>query len=113
MIMSQTQSDIFPLTYPFTTVAGVKVEQITLKRLTLKDLKQAQKVSKNPADWDDLLIARSSGMLPEDIDGMDLADYMTLQDRFQEITGLGKKSATDNTGAGAAGEVVPLPAGGD
>lgn len=41
--MSQTQSDTFKLSYPFTTAAGTRVEQVELKRLTVKDLKQVRK----------------------------------------------------------------------
>ncbi|MGK3503290.1 phage tail assembly protein, partial [Escherichia coli] len=43
------------------------------------DLKQVRKISKNPADWDEPLIARSTGLLPEDLDNMDLADYLQLR----------------------------------
>lgn len=92
--MSQTQSDTFTLSYPFTTAAGTRIEQIELKRLTVKDLKQVRKINKDPADWDEPLIARSTGILPEDLDNMDLADYMELQKRFQKITGLGKSDKT-------------------
>ena len=63
--MSQTQSDTFKLSYPFTTAAGTSVEQVELKRLTVKDLKQVRKISKDPADWDEPLIARSTGILPK------------------------------------------------
>lgn len=85
--MSQTPSDTFKLSYPFTTAAGTRIELVELKRLTVKDLKQVRKISKNPADWDEPLIARSTGLLPEDLDNMDLADYLQLQKRFQLITG--------------------------
>lgn len=104
--MSKTQSDIFFLLFPFTTAAGNKIEEIPLKRLTVKDLKQVRKTHKDPADWDDPLIARSTGLLPEDLDNMDLADYMALQKRFQQITGLGKSDENADAGTGAAGEVV-------
>jgi len=104
--MSQTQSAIFTLTHPFTTASGVRVEQIELKRLTVKDLKQVRKISKDPAGWDDPRIARSTGILPEALDNMDLADYLQLQKRFQQVTGLGKSDENADAGAGAAGEVV-------
>ncbi|EAA7945708.1 TPA: phage tail assembly protein [Escherichia coli] len=104
--MSQTQSDTFKLSYPFTTAAGTRVEQVELKRLTVKDLKQVRKISKDPADWDEPLIARSTGILPEDLDNMDLADYMELQKRFQQVTGLGKSDENADAGAGSVGEVV-------
>lgn len=111
--MSKPESNIFPLAYPFTTTAGTRIEKLELKRLTVKDLKQARKISNNPADWDEPLIARCTGLIPEDLDNMDLADYLALQERFQKITGLGKKSETDEPGAGSAGKVVPVSAGGD
>lgn len=111
--MSKTESNIFPLTYPFTTTAGIKIEKLELKRLTVKDLKQVRKVSNNPADWDEPLIARSTGLVPEDMDNMDLADYLALQERFQKITGLGRKSETDEPGSRPTGEVVSVSAGGD
>ncbi|EAC1360352.1 phage tail assembly protein [Escherichia coli] len=111
--MSQTQSDTFKLSYPFTTAAGTRIEQVELKRLTVKDLKQVRKISKNPADWDEPLIARSTGLLPEDLDNMDLADYLQLQKRFQLITGMGESNQGADAGAGAAGEMVPVSAGGD
>ncbi|MDL9700747.1 phage tail assembly protein [Escherichia coli] len=70
-------------------------------------------VTKNPADWDEPLIARSTGLLPEDLDNMDLADYLQLQKRFQLITGMGESNQGADAGAGAAGEMVPVSAGGD
>ncbi|HCO2532451.1 TPA: phage tail assembly protein [Escherichia coli] len=111
--MSQTPSDTFKLSYPFTTAAGTRIEQVELKRLTVKDLKQVRKISKKPADWDEPLIARSTGLLPEDLDNMDLADYLQLQKRFQLITGMGESNQGADAGAGAAGEMVPVSAGGD
>ena len=104
--MSQTQSDTFKLSYPFTTAAGTRVEQVELKRLTVKDLKQVRKISKDPADWDEPLIARSTGILPEDLDNMDLADYLQLQKRFQLVTGMGESGGVVDASTGAAGEVV-------
>ncbi|HHH0265807.1 phage tail assembly protein [Citrobacter freundii] len=104
--MSQIQSAIFTLTHPFTTASGVRVEKIELKRLTVKDLKQVRKISKDPADWDEPLIARSTGILPEDLDNMDLADYLQLQKRFQLVTGMGESGEGVDASTGAAGEVV-------
>lgn len=105
--MSQTKSEaeLFILKYPFTTAAGESIPQLTLKRLTVKDLKQVKKIHKDPNDWDEPLISRSTGLLPEDLDNMDLADYLDLQKRFQQITGLGKSNEDADAGAGATGEV--------
>lgn len=113
MSQTKTEAEIFVLQFPFTTAAGNSVPQLALKRLTVKDLKQVKKTHKDPADWDEPLISRSTGLLPEDLDNMDLADYLELQTRFQKITGLGKKPDSDNESTGAAGEVVPVSAGGN
>lgn len=89
--MSQTPSDTFKLSYPFTTAAGTRIELVELKRLTVKDLKQVRKISKTrrlgrtadcPQYWSS----------PEDLDNMDLADYLQLQKRFQLITGMGESN---------------------
>lgn len=104
--MSQVQLEVFIPAYPFTTAVGTRIERIELKRLTVKDLKQVRKTSKDPADWDEPLIARSTGLLPEDLDNMDLADYLELQKRFQQFTGLGKSDENADAGAGSPGEVV-------
>ncbi|EMB5332779.1 phage tail assembly protein [Salmonella enterica] len=104
--MSQNQPAVFTLTHPFTTAAGTRVERIELKRLTVKDLKLVRKISKDPADWDEPLIARSTGLPPEDLDNMDLADYLQLQKRFQLVTGMGESGEGVDASTGTAGEVV-------
>ena len=92
--MSQVQPEVFIPALPFTTAAGTRIERIELKRLTVKDLKLVRKISKDPADWDESLIARSTGFPTEDTDNMDLADYLELQNRFQKITGWARSTET-------------------
>ncbi|HGW4609233.1 TPA: phage tail assembly protein [Enterobacter chengduensis] len=106
MSQTQTEAEIFVLQFPFTTAAGNSISQLTLKRLMVKDLKLIKKTHKDPADWDEPLISRSTGLLPEDLDNMDLADYLELQKRFQQVTGLGKSNKDPDAGTGTAGEVV-------
>ena len=106
MSQTKTEAEIFVLQFPFTTPAGNSVSQLELKRLTVKDLKQVKKTHKDPNDWDEPLISRSTGLLPEDLDNMDLADYLELQTRFQKITGLGKQSDSADASTGTAGKVV-------
>lgn len=101
---------VFPLSIPFTTAAGVRIESLTLRRLQVKDLKAVRKISANPADWDDLLIPRASGLLPEDLDNMDLGDWLALQKRFQQLTGVATEPENPDSGAGAVGEVVSVSA---
>ncbi len=94
------------------TAAGSRIERIELGRLTVKRPgSRCEKRIKDPADWDEPLIARSTSLIPEDLENMDLADYLELQKRFQKITGLGKSDTGTDAGTGAAGEVVPVSAG--
>lgn len=108
--MSETSTTTYTLQYPLTTAAGETVNTLVLKRLAVRDLKYVRKISKDPNDWDEMLLSRSVDLLPEDLEQMDLADYMVLQERFQQITGLGKKPDGDDAGAGAAGKMVSLSA---
>lgn len=90
--MSQTPSDTFKLSYPFTTAAGTRIELVELETPDGKRPEAGAQNQQNPADWDEPLIARSTGLLPEDLDNMDLADYLQLQKRFQLITGMGESN---------------------
>ncbi|EJG5923844.1 phage tail assembly protein [Salmonella enterica] len=83
-----SQSGTYTLKHPYTTAAGQKLVVITLNRLKVKDIRTARNVSKDPADWDEPLIAAMTGMLPEDLSEMDLQDYRALQERFQQAYGL-------------------------
>ncbi|CAM3724336.1 MULTISPECIES: phage tail assembly protein [Xenorhabdus] len=100
----------YRLQFPYTTAAGVNIEEIQLSRLKVKDIKAARRISENPADWDDILLSRSTGLLPEDIEQMDAADYLALQQRFQKIVGVdqGNKDAVGSRGN--TGTVVSVSA---
>ncbi|WJV52750.1 phage tail assembly protein [Prodigiosinella aquatilis] len=106
--MSDTFQETFQLSVPYSTAAGVPIETLTLRRLLVKDLKAVQRISKQPEDWDDLLLSRSSGLVPEDLDGMDLGDYLALQKRFQAITGVVAQSQGTDGSAVDAGPVVAV-----
>ncbi|NPE59287.1 phage tail assembly protein [Dickeya dadantii] len=108
--VSTDKTDVFTLSVPYTTAAGATIETITLQRLRVKDLKAIRRISEKPGDWDDLLLARSAGLVPEDLDSMDLGDYLELQKRFQKITGVVAPSESDDRRTGDAGEMVAVAA---
>lgn len=68
--------------------------QVTVRRLTVRDMKQVRKQSQDPSDLDELLVASMTGLLPEDLDKMDLADYQALHGRFRDLAGLDTVSGT-------------------
>lgn len=98
----------YPLKFPYTTAAGTAVDVITLRRLNVGDMKAARRQSKDPNEWDEILIARSAGLVTEDLDNLDLVDFHELQGRFRILAGLVKPSQEPEKSDSAAGEVVPV-----
>lgn len=73
------------LKYPITKPDGSKVASVTLRRATVGDLKAAQRQADKPEDQELALIARLAGLVPEDVELIDLADYKRIQESFREL----------------------------
>lgn len=96
------------LQHPFTTAAGQKVESLTLRRLKVKDLKQiGEQSAGNEVQLELLGVGRMCGLVIEDLEEMDAADYQRLKARFLEYLGVAGQPVVGN---GAAGEVVSVSA---
>lgn len=100
----------YSLQYPYALGSGEMLNRVTLSRLKVSDLKAVRRLSENANDWDSLLIARMTDLIPEDIDRMDLVDYQQLQSHFRQFAGLDAVAESAVSGAGAVGEMVPLAA---
>ncbi|HGJ5880609.1 MULTISPECIES: phage tail assembly protein [Arsenophonus] len=87
-------NDTYPLRFPYPLANGEMLTQVTVRRLTVRDMKQVRKQSQDPSDLDELLVASMTGLLPEDLDKMDLADYQALHGRFRDLAGLDTVSGT-------------------
>lgn len=75
------------LKHPFTTAAGKKVERLEFRRLTVKDLRAAnEQASGNAAVEELVLMSRSVGLVLEDLDAMDIADYKSAQEQFRLLS---------------------------
>lgn len=75
------------LDYPITKADGTKVNSVTLRRATVKDLRRMKDFGADPADQELGLIARLAGMVPEDLDLIDASDYAKLQKSFRPLVG--------------------------
>lgn len=96
------------LQYPFSTAAGQTVSTVTIRRLKVKDLKAIGEQSGGSEVLLELNgVARMCGLVPEDLDEMDAADYQVVKARFLEFVGVTRQSVG---GREAAGEVVPVSA---
>lgn len=75
------------LKYPFTTAAGQKLERLEFRRLTVKDLRAAnEQASENAATEELVLMSRAAGLVLEDLDAMDIADYKSAQESFRLLS---------------------------
>lgn len=73
------------LEYPFTNGIGEFVEHITMRRPTLKEIRQAQAMA-TPEDTEIYLMTVLTGMVVEDLDLMDgMGDYKQLQTALHEM----------------------------
>lgn len=72
------------LKYPF-TAAGKKIEKLTLRRPTVKDLRTVGRFGESEEEKEVGLIATLAGLVPEDMDDMDAMDYKALQDCFRTM----------------------------
>jgi len=91
--MSQS-TEQFQLRYPYITAGGQRVEALSLRRLEVRDMKRVMAANKDPANWDMPLIAAMVDLPVEDLDNMDLADYMVLTQRFQTLSKLDDEPET-------------------
>jgi len=75
------------LKYPVQLASGKKVATLSLRRAKVADLREASRGSDKPDDQELALLARLTGLLPEDLLELDLADYKVLQDAFRLMLG--------------------------
>lgn len=85
----------YPLKHPYTTATGVRVERVTMRRLTRGDIRQASKYSQDEFEQENCLLARMVGMVPEDLDPMDIADSKVLLDFFRSMVAGASESEGD------------------
>jgi len=72
------------LKHPF-TAGGKKVEGLTMRRPTVKDLRTMGRFGTTDEEKEIGLIASLAGLVPEDMDAMDMADYKELQSSFRDM----------------------------
>lgn len=83
------------LKHPFKSATGAQITALTVRRPTRKDLKLAQKSSKDEVEMEDLLFSRLTGLTIEDLDMLDVEDNHQLVDCFRKMRG------GDSEGSGA------------
>lgn len=59
------------LQFPFTSAAGNNIDTLQLRRLKVKDMRNARRISEKPEEWDEPLMAAMTGLVPEDLAEME------------------------------------------
>ena len=85
------------LKYPLRLGTGERLDKVTLRRPRVGDLRAAAHLASD-AEQELAIFARITGLIPEDLDEMDLADYKQLQDWFR----LSQEAAAAGQAAGEA-----------
>jgi hypothetical protein len=98
-----------PLKHTITSATGEKISKLTLIRPTRKDLKLAQKHSKDEVEMEDLLFSRLTGLPVEDLDLLDIEDNTQLTNcfrRMQRGSGGSPEAAGRNSATGSEDPTV-------
>lgn len=81
---------IVKLEYPFVNGIGETVDEITIRRATVKEVLEARRGA-SEEEMEIRLISKLTGLVPEDIEQMDaLCDYQQVQ---KAISNMGKPQA--------------------
>lgn len=74
-------------------IDGATVNEIVLRRPTVKDMRVARNSGKNDADQEVTLIANLAQIAPDDVDSLDIADFVKVQKALQGFFGLSETTA--------------------
>lgn len=74
------------LQYPITIGTGDKLTELSVRRMTVGDMRQTVAMT-NDGERELAIFARLTGLVPEDLDLLDFADYSQLQNLFRRLQG--------------------------
>lgn len=73
------------LKYPVRLATGEMLEKLTLRRPKVGDIRAVAGLATD-AEQELAIMARISGLVPEDLDELDIADYKALQEFFRAVS---------------------------
>lgn len=73
------------LKYPVRLATGEMLEKLTLRRPKVGDIRAVAGLATD-AEQELAIMARISGLVPEDLDELDFADYKALQEFFRAVS---------------------------
>ena len=75
-------SKIIQLKVPVTLGDGCRIEKLTVRSVTIGDVRAVANIG-NEIERELKIMARVTGLVPEDLDLLDYSDYFQLQDCFR------------------------------
>ncbi|MDP3848110.1 MAG: phage tail assembly protein [Pseudomonas sp.] len=76
----------YNLKYPYTMPGGARLETVEIRRLTRGDIRKAHHYAKDDdVGQESFLLAAMVGVVPEDLDPMDIADSKALVEFFRNM----------------------------
>ena len=104
----QDKPETVEITLDYPIVAGKgRVEKLIMRRPKVRDLKASSRFGSGAENQEVDMFAILTGLVPEDLDGLDMVDYAKLQDSFRGLLDRSRKPVAP---AGDAGEVVQVSA---
>lgn len=88
-----SKADIFQsiqLDFPIHDANGYVISELNIRRAKVKDIRKMQQ-HKNESEQEMFLLHLLTGVLPEDLDELDISDYAKLQTAIKNMT-LGKSA---------------------
>lgn len=84
-------SQIITLDYPITDGNGNTITELTVRRAKVKDIRKMQE-RKNEAEQEVFLLHLLTGVLPEDLEELDVSDYAKMQECVKDMVSSKKTS---------------------
>lgn len=72
------------LTFPITLGTGETLDTLSVRRAKVKDIRKMNE-HKNDADKEIHLLSALTGLVPEDLDNLDISDYAKLQEVMRDM----------------------------
>lgn len=75
----------YTLKFPYTTAAGARLETVEVRRLTRGDIRKAHQYAQDDFGQENYLLSSMIGIVPEDLDQMDISDSKALVEFFRNM----------------------------
>lgn len=86
--MAETTDNPITLTRPVTTAAGAVIATVNMRRAKVRDLRRMKDFGTDDLSQELGLMAHLTGLVVEDFDEIDAADFRAIQSRFREYLGM-------------------------